>query len=285
MLKIDAHQHFWKYSPEEYAWINDRMSVLKKDYLPDELHGHLKDNGFDGCIAVQARQVEEENEFLLGLAKKNPFIKGVVGWVDLQAYDVEEKLEALSQNSLVCGIRHLVQDEPDDHFLLRDEFLRGIESLDRFDLCYDILIYPRHFPVADKFVDWFPYQKFVIDHIAKPDISAGEMAGSGHTMEQWFDGIKHIAEYPNVYCKLSGMVTEANWNNWENMDFRPYLDVVFEAFGTKRLMIGSDWPVCRLSGEYDDVIGIVMDYILRLSDDEQENILGGNAVRFYNLTE
>lgn len=278
MFKIDAHQHFWKYSPEEYGWINEEMSVLKKDYLPDELHDHLKTNGFDGCVAVQARQNEDENEFLLGLASDYSFINGVVGWVDLQADYADEKLDRLSRNPALCGIRHLVQDEPDDDFLLGDKFLRGVEYLKKYDLCYDILIFPRHLQVAETFVKQFPDQRFVIDHIAKPDIK-------NQVMEPWADGMKRIAQYPNVGCKLSGMVTEARWRDWSRADFRPYLEVVLEAFGTDRLLIGSDWPVCKLAGGYDEVIGIVRDYISELSKDEQNMILGGNAVQFYNLTD
>ena len=278
MLKIDAHQHFWKYRPDEYGWINEEMSVLKKDYLPDELKNHLNANGFNGCIAVQARQNRQENEFLLGLAGDYPFIKGVVGWVDLQADDVDEKLERLSRNPALCGIRHLVQDEPDDEFLLRDKFLRGVRYLKKYNLCYDILIFPRHLQVAETFVKHFPDQRFVIDHIAKPDIK-------NQDTEPWASGMKRIAQYSNVGCKLSGMVTEANWGDWSKADFRPYLDVVLEAFGADRLLIGSDWPVCKLAGEYGEVIGIVTDYISRLSSNEQENIYGGNAMRFYGLSE
>lgn len=276
MLKIDAHQHFWQYNPDDYGWINDDMSILKKDYLPDELYVHLENNDFDGCIAVQARQNELENDFLLGLAEKNSFIKGVVGWVDLQADDVEEQLEKITQNPVLCGIRHLIQDEPDDQFLLKERFLRGIRHLKQFDLSYDILIFPRHLPVAAAFVEQFSDQKFVIDHIAKPDIK-------NQALEPWANGIKRLAEYPNVFCKLSGMVTETDWNEWQKIDFKPYLDVVFEVFGTERLMIGSDWPVCKLAGEYESVVEIVTDYIAQLSPDEQGHVLGGNAIRFYNL--
>lgn len=276
MPKIDAHQHFWKYHPSEYGWIDENMPVLKKDFLPDELQSHLKANGFDGSIAVQARQNYEENEFLFELANEYPFIKGVVGWVDLQANDVEEKLDDLSQNPTLCGIRHLVQDEPDDRFLLKDKFMRGVGRLKKYDLCYDILIFPRHLQIAEEFVRQFPDQKFVIDHISKPDIKK-------QVIEPWRSDIRRIARYPNVSCKLSGMVTEANWQEWSIEDFYPYLDVVLEAFGSDRLMIGSDWPVCKLAGEYDDVIGIVNDYVSQLSVDEQNGIQGDNAVRFYNL--
>ncbi len=278
MLKIDAHQHFWKYHPDEYGWISEEMSVLKNDYLPDELQGHLKINEFDGCIAVQARQNKDENEFLLGLASDYPFIKGVVGWVDLQSDSVEEELERLTRNPALCGIRHLVQDEPDDNFLLRDKFLRGVKCLKKNNLCYDILIFPRHLQVAEMFVKQFQDQRFVIDHVAKPDIK-------NQIIEPWASGMKRIAKHPNVGCKLSGMVTEAKWEDWSKADIRPYLDVVLEAFGADRLLIGSDWPVCKLAGEYDEVIGVVTDYISRLSSNERANIFGGNAMRFYDLKE
>ncbi len=276
MLKIDAHQHFWKYNPDEYDWINDEMPELKRNYLPDQLQKHLKHNGFDGCIAVQARQSEEENDFLSGLAQDYPFIKGVIGWTDLQSEDIEEKLESLIRNPVICGIRHLVQDEPDPRFMLNAKFMRGISCLKKYGFCYDILIRPGHLPVAEEFVKRFPDQKFVIDHIGKPDIKK-------HILQPWKDDIERIARHPNVCCKLSGMVTEAEWRGWQKSDFLPYLDVVFEAFGAGRLMIGSDWPVCTLSAEYDEALGIINDYLSVLSTDEQEKVLGGNAVRIYKL--
>lgn len=276
-MKIDAHQHFWKYDPAEYPWIDDSMNVLKNDYLPDDLFPELKKNGFDGCVAVQARPSRDENVFLSELARKRSFIKGVVGWVDLQSDHVEKELEALCRLPGVCGVRHIVQDEPDDDFLLKPDFLRGISFLKDYNLTYDILIYPKHLAVTHDFVKRFPDQRFVLDHMAKPDIRRG------FPDDVWSSGINRLAAFPNVYCKLSGMVTETNWHAWKQSDFVPYMDVIFNAFGTDRVMIGSDWPVCRLSGEYSEVIGIVKHYLLSFSKDEMNLVTGENAVRFYGL--
>ncbi|HKJ32329.1 MAG TPA: amidohydrolase family protein [Balneolales bacterium] len=277
MIKIDAHQHYWSYDPVNYNWINDDMKILKRDFLPDDLSPILKENNFDGSVAVQARPSAEENTFLLNLADHHEIIKGVVGWVDLQAENVEKQLEELAKHPKLCGIRHLVQDEPDDQFLLRKDFKRGISYLKKYDLTYDILIFPRHLPAAIEFVQDFPEQKFVLDHIAKPYIK-------DHKIDNWAKGLMALAKHPKVFCKLSGMVTEAVWNQWTESDFKPYLDVVFEAFGSDRLMIGSDWPVCTLSGEYDEVIKIVDNYIeSNVSGREREKILGQNAVQFYGL--
>lgn len=278
MVKIDAHQHFWSYDPVNYSWINDNMKILKRDFLPNQLYPLLKKNGFDGSIAVQARASHKENQFLMDSANQHDFIKGIVGWADLCSDDIEKQLEKLASYPKLCGIRHLVQDEPDEHFLLRPRFKRGISFLKNYDLVYEILIYPRHLPVAVAFVNEFPDHKFVLDHIAKPDIK-------NQKIDDWADGIRALAEHPGVFCKLSGMVTEAAWYEWKEDDFKPYLDVVLEAFGSDRLMIGSDWPVCTLSASYDDVINIVTDYLTQtLSGSELEKIQGINAVRCYGLT-
>ncbi len=210
------------------------------------------------------------------LAKENSFIKGVVGWLDLRSDHIEKKLEEIASFPKICGLRHVVQDEPDMKFLLRKDFKRGISKLINYDLCYDILVYPKHLPVAVEFADAFPNQKFVLDHIAKPFIK-------DRILSPWDVHIKQLALRPNVYCKLSGMVTETTWHKWNKDDFIPYLDVVFEAFGTERLMVGSDWPVCTLSGSYSDVIDIIKQYTNSFSEQEKENIFGKNAVRFYGL--
>lgn len=273
-MRIDAHQHFWNYDPAEYAWISDAMPALKRNRLPDDLKPLLDQAGFNGCIAVQARQTAEETQFLLRLAHDYEFIRGVVGWVDLCSPDVERSLESLAADPKLVGIRHIVQDEPDDRFLLREDFRRGIAALARFDLAYDVLIYPRQLPAAIEFVAQFPQQRFVLDHIAKPLIGEG-------VLEPWRTQIRELARNPNLYCKLSGMVTEAKWKQWRLEDFRPYLDVVFEAFGSQRLMIGSDWPVCTLSAEYADTMRLITGYIAGLSAAEQEAILGGNCARLY----
>ncbi|GEO03556.1 amidohydrolase [Adhaeribacter aerolatus] len=275
-MQIDAHQHFWQYSPTAYDWIDNTMKPLQQDYLPEQLAPLLEQNNFSGSVAVQALQTEAETEFLLNLAAEHDFIKGVVGWTDLQAANVETKLAKLAQNPKLKGLRHVVQAEPDDQFLLRPEFLRGISLLQKFNLTYDILIYPKHLPVATEFVAKFPNQPFVLDHIAKPFIK-------DQILLPWAQHIRELAQHPHVYCKLSGMVTEADWHNWQPSDFKPYLDVVTEAFGPERLIHGSDWPVCTLAGTYTEVMNLVREYLNQFSKTDQEKILGGNAIRFYNL--
>ncbi|QMU27626.1 amidohydrolase family protein [Adhaeribacter radiodurans] len=275
-MKIDAHQHFWQYSPSTHAWITPEMAILQRHYLPSDLQPELEQVGFAGCVAVQASQTEAETEFLLNLATKFSFIKGVVGWVDLRAENAPERLAYFAQNQLFKGVRHVVQDEPDDLFLLQPAFLKGISALQPLGLTYDILIYPRHLPVAAEFVAHFPEQKFVLDHLAKPFIKKTEL-------QPWANDLKKLAQHPFVFAKLSGLVTEADWHNWQPQDIRPYLEVALEAFGPDRLLIGSDWPVCRLAGEYEAVMQVVLDFINKLSASEQPAILGKNAIRFYNL--
>lgn len=275
-MRIDAHQHFWRYSAEEYDWIDDSMRVLRRDFLPSDLKPELEAAGIDACIAVQARQALQETRWLLALADENPFIAGVVGWVDLRADDVRDQLAVLSKNPKLVGVRHVVQGEPDDRFLLRPDFLRGVATLQEFRLTYDILIFPRHLPVAIEFVSRFPKQRFVLDHLAKPFIRA-------QTVEPWATHIRELAKFSNVFCKLSGMVTEADWKNWKPEHFRPYLDTAFEAFGADRLMIGSDWPVCKAAGTYSQVMSLVIDFLDQHTPDAREKILGGNAQRFWSL--
>lgn len=275
-MKIDSHQHFWKYNQREYNWIADEMKILKRDYLPDELLTELTSLGFTGSISVQARQSLEETEWLLSLAQENSFIKGVVGWVDLCSSEVKNQLERFSKYPKLVGVRHVIHDEPDDNFMLRNDFLRGVESLQHYGLTYDILIFPKHLPNAIQLVSRFPQQIFVIDHIAKPLIK-------DKIIEPWKEQIEAISRYNNVYCKLSGMVTEANIKSWSREDFVSYLDIVFSAFGTNRLMIGSDWPVCKLGGAYSQVMNLVIDYIKTYPDEDIIKILGGNAIKAYNL--
>lgn len=276
MHKIDAHQHFWTYDPHKHSWINNEMKVLKDNFLPPQLKKELDKAGVEGCVAVQADQSEEETKFLLKLAKEYDFIKGVVGWLDIQGDHFEEQLQYYKKYNALKGLRHVVQDEPDDEFLLKNNFLRGIEALGDTDLTYDLLIHERHLPVAVKFISKFPSQKFVLDHIAKPKIKNQEI-------EPWKEGIMELAQHPNTFCKVSGLVTEADWNAWEPEDFKPYFDIVFEAFGVDRLMFGSDWPVCKLAASYTEVITLLLSYINDLSDREKAMILGGNAIQFYNL--
>jgi L-fuconolactonase len=275
-VKIDAHQHFWHYDPAQYGWIGQKMDVLKQDYLPDDLRPLPRALGIGGTVAVQARQTVEETRWLLRLAREHPFVLGVVGWVDLFDPFLEMTLEDLASYPCLSGLRHDVQSEPDDEFMLREDFCRGIGTLAEFDLAYDILIYPRHLPVACELVSRFPFQRFVVDHIAKPSIKDGQIA-------QWQEDIRRLAEHPNVYCKVSGMVTEADWESWQPDDLLPYLDVVFGAFGTGRIMLGSDWPVCTLAAPYEQVMRFAFDYVSQFAIPEQADLCGGNAQRFYRL--
>ena len=275
-MKIDAHQHFWIFDPTQYPWINDEREKLRRDFLPPALERELVKTKLESSIAVQARQTLEESRWLLTLADHFPLVKGVVGWVDLQSEQVEEPLGELADHPKFVGVRHVVQDEAEDEFMLRPAFLRGLGRLKQFKLTYDLLTFPRHLTVARKVVEKFPDQKFVLDHIAKPFIKAG-------TISPWDRDLRELAKFKNVWCKVSGLVTEANWNQWKPPDFRPYLDVVFEAFGEDRLMFGSDWPVCLIAGSYEDVLGIVRDYIQPLPEASRQKILGDNAARFYGI--
>ncbi|MBE7555951.1 MAG: amidohydrolase family protein [Anaerolineales bacterium] len=276
-MRIDSHQHFWHYNLAEYGWMTDSMAVLKKDFLPEDLAPFLKQAGFQGTVAVQARQNLQETEWLLELAGQHDFIKGVVGWVDLRSPHVRSQLETCTRHPELKGIRHVVHDEPDDYFMLLPEFLAGLALLAEFNLTYDLLLFPRHLPIAVEVVKQFPDQRFVVDHIAKPFIRT-------KTISPWDSDMRELAKFENVYCKVSGMVTEAAWGLWAVADFYPYLDIVFDCFGPDRLMFGSDWPVCTLSGAYADVARIVQEYLQQFPGEIQEKILGRNAVRFYNLT-
>ena len=275
-MRIDAHQHFWKYNSQRDSWITDDMRVLRADFLPHHLAPLLQQEGFDGCVAVQADQSEEETAFLLQLAEENPFIKGVVGWVDLQSSKVEERLGHFAQAKKLKGLRHIVQAEADEQFMLRPAFMHGISLLQTFNFTYDILIYPAQLPSAEKLVAAFPHQKFIVDHLAKPIIKSGEV-------ETWEKDLRRLAQHQNVYCKISGMVTEADWQHWNQAHFTPYLDVVTEAFGTHRLVYGSDWPVCLLAATYQQQLGVVQKYFQTFSESEQAQIFGRNAQQFFQL--
>ena len=275
-MHIDAHQHFWIYDRREYDWIDDSMVALRRDFLPADLKPELERNGFQGCVAVQARQTLEETRWLLELAERAPFILGVVGWVDLRSPRVRFELESLTGKSKLVGVRHIVQSEPDERFLLQPDFLRGIALLEEFDLAYDILIYAHHLPVTAEFVGRFPRQRFVLDHMAKPPIKSG-------ALDAWTRGMREVAAFPNVHCKASGLVTETDWQAWKPEDMRPYLDVAFECFGPSRLMIGSDWPVCTLAGPYARIMNLVKDYLGKYSANEKEAVLGENAAAFWRL--
>lgn len=274
-MRIDAHQHFWCYSPAEYPWIQPEWNI-RRDFLPADLAPLLQKAGLDGSVAVQARQTLEESRWLLSLADASPIIKGVVGWVDLRAPEVEEQLGELAAHPKFVGVRHVVQDEPNDDFMLGESFLRGIRKLKSFDLAYDILIYPRQLPAAVELVRAVPEQRFVLDHLAKPVIREGSLS-------PWREQILELARLPNVMCKVSGLVTEAQWRNWKPADFAPFLDTAFQAFGPDRLMFGSDWPVCLLSGDYEQVLALVRDYAAGQSNGFEEKFFGLNAAQFYQL--
>ena len=276
MKKIDSHQHFWKYHPVKDAWITDDMNLIQRDFLPADLLPLLQENGIDGCIAVQADQSEEETLLLLELANTNNFIKGVVGWIDLRGENIASRLNYFSQFDKLKGFRHIVQGESDENFLLDEDFCNGIAQLEKYNFTYDILILPKHLPVAFEFVKKFPNQKFVIDHLAKPNFKQNDFA-------YWEKGITAISKCENVYCKVSGLVNEADWNNWIESDFTYCLNVVKDAFGIDRLLFGSDWPVSLLSATYKESFAIVEHYFSKFSKEEQEKIWGGNAIEFYNI--
>lgn len=275
-MKIDSHQHFWRYNSARDAWITDEMAVLKHDFLPEQLAQECAANGIDASMAVQADQSENETNFLLDLAKKNERIAGVVGWVDLLSARVAERLEHFSHFEKLRGFRHVAQAEKDDHFLARGDFVKGVAQLRQFGFTYDILVYARQLPAAIELASSLPEQQFVIDHLAKPEIRAKKI-------EPWAGHMREIGQNKNVFCKVSGLVTEADWRNWKAEDFEPYLDVVFEVFGAERLMFGSDWPVCLVAATYRQVKQLVEDYVKGYSQADKDKIFGGTAARFYGL--
>ena len=276
MIRLDAHQHFWKYNPRRDGWITEDMAAIQRDFLPLDLEGTLAANGFDGCVAVQADQSLDETQFLLDLAARHPFIKGVVGWVDLRSPRLDVTLETLAHDRRLRGIRHLAQAEPDD-FLAQDHVIRGIGRLGHLGLTYDILVFDRQLPAALTLVSRLPGQAFVLDHLAKPPVKEGRL-------EPWATHLKELAKRPNVCCKISGLVTEADWAGWRPEHLRPYLDVAFDAFDTDRVMFGSDWPVCLIAATYERVLSVVDKYTAALSAGERDGLFGGNAARFYGLT-
>lgn len=275
-MKIDAHHHFWNYDPIEYGWIDDAMKVIRRDFLPAQLQAEIASTGIAGVVSVQARQNLIETQWLLDLATAHDFIKGVVGWVDLASANVGAKLERFGANSKLKSIRHVIQGEPDDNFILREDFNRGIRTLRKFNLAYDILIFERQLPQTIKFVDTHPDQVFVLDHIAKPRIKDNEF-------EPWNANLRELAKRQNVYCKASGMVTEADFTTWTEPQLERYFSVVLEAFGPQRLMFGSDWPVCLVACGYARWHQLVSGWIKQLSQPEQARILGGTAIAAYKL--
>ena len=274
-MRIDSHQHFWKFDPIRDAWIDASMEKIARDFLPEDLKPLIDQSKIDGCVAVQADQSETETGFLLDFAGRYDFVKGVVGWVDLRSPQLSERLEHYCNNSFFKGVRHIVQAEKDG-FMLQESFLKGIQQLKDFNLTFDILIFPHQLEEAVALVKKNPEQAFVLDHIAKPYIKDKKI-------DQWAKHINQLAAHQNVNCKLSGLLTEADWNHWQEEDFTAYLTVIMKAFGADRLMYGSDWPVCLLAGSYPHVVRIVENFISSLSTDDQKKIMGQNAHHFYNL--
>jgi L-fuconolactonase len=274
-MKIDAHQHFWHYNATNYAWIDDSMQVIQKDFLPADLEPILKQNGFDGCVLVQVNQTEEENQYFLKFAELYDFIKAIVGWIDLRADNLTERLDYFDQFDRIKGFRHIVQAEPLG-FMRDERFINGIQQLVPYNYTYDILIYPNQMKDTVNLLRQCPDNRFVIDHIAKPNIKDKEIV-------RWANYIQKLSEFPNVMCKLSGMVTEADWQNWQKEDFYIYLDIVFECFGIDRIMYGSDYPVCLVAGTYEAQLQIVESYFAQLTSSEKDKIFGLNATKFYHI--
>ncbi|MFG0254777.1 MAG: amidohydrolase family protein [Rhodopirellula sp. JB053] len=276
-MLIDSHHHLWAYDPSEYDWISDEMSVLKQDFLAPQLREIAGDNEIDGFVSIQARQSLTETRDLLKIAATEPLIRGVIGWVPFADANVAAAIEEFSDNKTLKGYRHVVQDEPDDRFFDGEAFNAGIRSLAGKNLVYDVLIFPKQLPAAIDFVDRHSDIPMILDHIAKPAVRAGEMD------EQWKDLFTQLAKRDHVYCKFSGVATEVRDDSWSVETIRPYWDVALEAFGTDRLMYGSDWPVCLLATEYSRWLGAVKELAAPLSDSEQEKFFSGNAAKAYSL--
>jgi len=274
--RIDAHQHFWEFDPIRDNWITNEMSMIRKDFLPKDLEPLLQENNFDGCITIQSEQSENENVFQLANVEKYDFIKGIVGWINLQAKDITQRLAYYTQFEKVKGFRHILQGEKQRDLMLQPPFIRGIKALQEFNYTYDILIFPDQLRFTKKLIEKFPGQKFVIDHLAKPYIKDKKIAA-------WKEDMKQLAQYENVYCKISGYITEADIPHWKKEDFTPYFDVVADAFGVNRVMFGSDWPVCLIGSDYTTIVNIVKDYFSSFTQNERNKFFGGNAIEFYNL--
>jgi L-fuconolactonase len=274
---IDAHHHLWKFNEADYAWMDKSMSILKKNYLPADLEKQLGGTDVVGTVVVQARQNLDETRWLLEMAGRYPFIKGVVGWFDLCSENLQAQLNEFTDDPRLVGARHVIHDEPDDDFMLMPAFVKGMEKLVQYNLSYDLLLFPKHLQRAFELVSLFPDQRFVLDHLSKPFIKAS-------ILDPWREEIIALASQPNVWCKISGMVTEADHEHWKYEDFIPYLDTVIEAFGTDRIMLGSDWPVCRLAGEYHQVMDIPARYFNDLDPSDREKIFSLNCIECYELT-
>jgi L-fuconolactonase len=275
-MVIDSHHHYWHYNPIEYDWIDDSMKLIRRDFLPEDLNRAIHEAGIEGVVSVQARQTVEETEWLLRMAEQNLFMKGVVGWLPLVDNDIESYLEKFTPDKNLKGLRHVVQGEPDPDFLLRADFNLGISLLKNYSLVYDILVVERQLPNSIRFVGNHPNQVFVLDHIAKPLIGQNQIS-------PWRENIQELAKHPNVNCKISGLVTEADFTMWTPEQLQPYFDVVLEAFGPDRLLFGSDWPVCLVATTYPNWVELVKKNISIFTKDDQDKILGGNAIRIYRL--
>ena len=275
-MKIDSHHHFWRYTAADYDWIDEPMRVIRRDFLPEHLRAEIANAGIDGVISVQARQSLEETRWLLSLAAENDFIRAVVGWVPLLHTNVREHLKRFCAQKQFRAVRHVLQGEPDEQFMLRKDFNLGIAALREFNLVYDILIFERQLPQTIEFVDLHPQQTFVLDHLAKPRIK-------DNIIEPWRANILELARRPNVFCKVSGMVTEADYARWTEAQLRPYFDAVLEGFGPSRLMFGSDWPVCLVACGYARWREIVANWSAQFSPMERDQLLGGTAMRAYGL--
>jgi L-fuconolactonase len=276
-MQIDAHQHFWAYDKQHYGWIDDSMQPLQRDFLPADLKALLNENDLDGCVAVQARESFSETDFLLALAAAHPWIKKVVGWLDLRSELLEPELERLESVPALAGFRQVLQ-HLDPEVLDDSRFRAGLKRMQDNDYTFDLLIYPQHLSAVTRLVTDYPDQRFVIDHLAKPRIASGGL-------QEWSRSISAIAKRENVFCKLSGMVTEADWKQWTAEQLHPYMDVAFAAFGPQRLMYGSDWPVALLAGQYQEVKQVVDNYLEAFSDDEKQRVMGGTACEFYGIVD
>jgi L-fuconolactonase len=276
MKIIDAHMHFWNYDANRHGWINDDMQVIRKDFLPGDAEQIFQKLGIEGCVAVQADTTEAETEFLVQLSQQHKIIKGVVGWVDLATEDLEEKLLLYSKQPIIKGFREIMQGAPDEQFMTNENFQAGLKQLAPLGFTYDVLIYHNQLPSAIKFTEKYPDQDFILDHIAKPNIKQ-------HDWKKWRDDIRELSKNPKMYCKISGMVTEADWQRWNYENMRPYLETVGEYFGTDRICFGSDWPVCLVAAKYQDVLKIVTEFLSEVPVSEREQVLSGNITRFYKL--
>jgi L-fuconolactonase len=276
MKRIDAHHHLWRYTPEEYGWLDESMAALRRDFLPKDLVREIAAAGIDGTVAVQARQTMEETRWLLKMADECDAIRGVVGWAPIAGEDFPEVMGEFEHRPKLKGLRHVIQGEKDENYILREDFNSGIRAMLGSGLVYDILIYERHLPQTIDFVDEHPEQAFVLDHVGKPMIAAG-------VIEPWATRMRELGRRENVWCKMSGMVTEAEWTSWSVETLRPYLDVVVEAFGVQRLMAGSDWPVCLVACEYGRWFDVLREYFAGFSESERDAVFGGTAVEVYGL--